>query len=302
MKHTTAQDIDVPRVEVIPEVITTYTTDDQYINLLVELAKEAGSLLSVVACLLYGNDQQEYEPWPRNKAILCALVVRLAKLFIGFLDGVCKDKFEFVMIYTRLMYESCVNLRFLIAQDDAQTYHDFVCYSLSSEARFLQKINSNISARGHRLPIEERMIASIERSFSASNVTIEEVVGRKNQWRQGLDQRARKVGLDDPYLGLFSLPSHAVHGNWEHLLRYNLEQKDGGFLPDTSWHPAGPQVFGGPMILCLETGRIYLRHMFAGDASRLENELADLEERFRVVAHLHEAFLQARAQPKAGEE
>jgi hypothetical protein len=302
MEHPTAQDIDVPRVEVNPEVIKTYTTDDQYMNLLVELTKEAGSLISVVACLVQRNSEQEFEPWPRNKAILCALVVRLAKLFTGFLDSVCKDKFEFVLIYARLMYESCVNLRFLIAQDDAETYDDFVQYSLSFEARFLQKINSNISARGYRLPIEDRMVASIQRSFSASNVTVEEMAGKKYQWRHGLDQRARKVSLEDPYLGLFSLPSHAVHGNWEHLLRYNLREKGEGFLPETSWHPARPQVLGGPMILCLETGRIYLRHMFAEDTARLEDELADLKDRFKVVANLHEALLQTQSEPETGEE
>jgi len=291
----------VPRVEVASDDIKQYSSDDQYMDLLVELTKEAASLLTVVACLTRGGSPTDIQPWPRNKAILCGLLVRTCKLLTGFMDSVCAGKFEFVAIHSRLIFETCVNLRFLIAEDSAETYESFVRYSLSLEARLSKRIHRNIDARGYTLPVEERMLASIQHSFSSSGVSLQEVGGKQKSWGNGLDQRARKVGLGDPYLLMFSLPSHAIHGNWEDLLRRHLKEKDGGFLPDPSWYPPRPQVFAGPLVVCLETGRVYLRHMFGDDTARLEKELFDLEERFRVVTSLHEAFVETRANEEHSE-
>jgi hypothetical protein len=276
----------IERTRVVEDDLKEYSSESQFMDLALDLAKETGCLISVVSCLSYSSEDGEREAWPRDKAILCGSLVRLAKLFTGFLDGICRRKFEFVQIFVRLMFETCVNVQYLIKHDSPELCQEYVKYSLQREYELLRVINANIQERGYPLPIEESMTDSIHRSFSSSGFSLEDMAsGRVRNWGgKNLFEKAVDLNFDTRYLGFFSLTSHAIHGNWENLLRQHLEEVNGGFTANPTWYDPPARVIWPPLVVSLETGRLYLNHIFPGDEHQnLDEHIDDLERRVKTL-------------------
>ena len=104
-------------------------------------------------------------------------------------------------------------------------------------------------------------------------------------------ERADSIGFGETYLGMFGGPSHTVHGNWQDLLEYHLQELDSGFGPELDWHNPRPQLLFTIGIVTLDMLKNYLAHLAKENADRIILELEDLLERLILSKDEHEKFI-----------
>jgi hypothetical protein len=269
-----------------------FTSEDDFNGLAVELLIEVGSFICVAGNLMPAKTRR----WDRNQAVLGGHLVRLYKLISALLDQIFQHRREITFIIARLAFECIVNIRFLIKFDNAATYDSYVRYSLKQEKRLYERISKEIEGRrGEKLPIEERMLGSIDKAVKASGLSIEDLSpSRPKDWAdKNLYERADAVGLGGTYIGTFGGPSSSIHGNWMDLLEFQLEthHDEGNFCPDFEWHNPRPQIGHTVAFLAVEATREYFAYVGEGPIEFMEERFADLSNRIREAERAHEAFL-----------
>lgn len=283
------------KVEVDDKKISRFTREGQFTALAVELLKETAIITSKLACSYPLDENNRPRNWTRNEAVLAGLMVRLSKLQSGFLDQVCQHRQEIADVILRPLFENIINLSFLLKQDGTEMIEEYIEYSLRTEKQLLLEIEENMKEQGFELPIESRMQTSIMKACEKSSIPLE-MVNEKNfrTWGGSIKKRAAAVGMEDAYLYLISLPSHAVHGNWQDLITHHLGYENGEFYPDTTWSPYRPQgIFAVAMFsvdVALQYSKKQLPHFHESD--EVEELLIDLMKRISVANDLHEEFLQ----------
>jgi len=224
--------------------------------------------------------------------------VRLYKLVDGLLDQTCKHRRETSFVLARLAFECIVNLRYLIAFASDELFDSYRAYSLQHERRLLGRIKENIEARnGIELPIEQRMMGSIEKSFRVSGLDADASVksGERNWGGKNIFERAKAVGLEGAYLASFGGASHSIHGNWQDLLEYHLDNiDDESFRAEFRWHSPRPQVLQAIARNAVESVIDFVRYLVPNDSDVLVNDLLELQERIELLSRLHEGFLSSR--------
>jgi hypothetical protein len=268
-----------------------FTSEDDFNGLAVELLIEVGSFICVAGNLMPAKTRR----WDRNEAVLGGHLVRLYKLIGALLDQICQRRREITFIIARLAFECIVNIRFLIKFGDA-AIDSYVRYSLRQEKRLYDRISKEIEGRhGEKLPVEERMFASIDKAVKASGLSIDDLSpSRPKDWAdKNLYKRADAVGLSGTYIGTFGGLSSSVHGNWMDLLEFQLEthHDEGNFSPDFEWHNPRPQIGETVAFLAVEAAREYFAYVGEGPIEFMEERFADLSNRILEAARAHEAFL-----------
>lgn len=281
---------DIEATDVSAKRLDSFTTEDDYNGLSVELLVEVGKYVVVASSVLPGDNGL----WDRNQAILGGHLVRLHKLISAMLDQICQHRREITFILARLAFECIVNARFLIqAAEDPEVFASYVRYSLKQEKRLHERINQNIERRGGKAsPVETRMLNSIAKTLNASGETLDTVsTSRPKEWaNKNLYQRAETLGWEELYLGTFGGPSASVHGNWMDLLENHLEEHDGqGFSPRGTWRHPRPQIGDTIALLTVEAVQDYLNLLFGDDLAL--SPLHDLSERILTAMRSHEDFL-----------
>jgi hypothetical protein len=298
MKHQTLEEmLAIDRVEVDTAAIAGFTSEEQFTELAVRLMVESASYTCVAACTLGSKPV-----WDRNQAAVCGNMVRLYKLLDAVLDQTCKRRQEVSFILARLVFETIVNIRFLIQEFSTELIDSYVSFSLRHERKLRDSILHNISKRGgRRLPIEERMLKSINRSASAAGLSLDSVdLTKKGPWGgKNLYEKAEAVGLSEAYLAAFGGASHSVHGNWHELYGNHLHwDENGGFTPNTGWHIPRPQLLLALCSMVIETLAIYFAFIAGETVELVDAQLADLHNRLIVTNDAHEAYLSKRTWPK----
>ncbi len=291
----TLNDFKIARTKVDAEEIKKFNTEGQFISLSVELLKEVGQITAILSCVYRIDEKNNIRKWTRNEAVLGGLMVRISKLQIGIIDQICQNRMEIAIILFRCLIESLINLQYLLKGDSEEIYDEYIEYSLREEKRLLNRIKQNIDKRGYELPIESRMKHSINKAFRTSSFSFTQVNEKKWQpWGKKIYERAKSIGMGESYFGLFSLPSHAVHGNWQDLITYHLEYKNSEFSPKTQWGYPRPQHLLVASLLSAESNRLYLEEIIpeCSDKEQINKLLDDIIYRIRVTDKLHEQFLQ----------
>lgn len=282
---------DINRTEIDEDRVLAFESEADFIGLSVSLLIEAGSYVCVAGNLYPAETQS----WNRDEAILGGHLVRLYKLIDGLLDQTCKHRRETSFVLARLAYECIVNLRYLIAHASDELFRSYRSYSLQHERQLLARIQANIEARGgQELPIERRMMSSIERSFRVSGIDIEDAPETKERNWGGLSvfERAKAVGLADAYLAAFGGGSHSVHGNWQDLVEYHLEDiNEDSFRADFEWHAPRPQLLDAITLHAVETVADFAQYLAPEESGPFVDVLRDLQERVLLLSRLHEEFL-----------
>lgn len=246
------------------------------------------------ACIAAGVVPGDTQRWDHKQAVLGGLMVRFYKLTSGVIDQTCQHRREITFVLARLAFECLINIHYLIQKNSDDLYRAYMAHSLRHERRLHDRIQKNIRERHSIvLPIEDRMLYSIDNSFRKSGISIHEVT--KDAMRAWTDvdlyQRADAVGLGGAYLYIFAGPSHAVHGSWQDLLEYHLEEVDGGFVPQLEWRHPRPQMLFALGIMGIEMLKAYISHFSEDAANSFIAPLDDLSARFHLANSAHEAFL-----------
>lgn len=293
-KHSEPTGVEIPdikRTEIDESQVRVFESEADFIGLSVSFLIEVGSYICVAGNLY----PAETHSWNRNEAILGGHLVRLYKLIDGLLDQTCKHRRETSFVLGRLAFECIVNLRYLITHASDELFGSYCSYSLQHERQLLARIRANIEARdGQELPIERRMINSIERSFRVSGIDVEGVSKTKERNWGGLNifERAKAVGLEEAYLAAFGGGSHTVHGNWQDLVEYHLEGvNEDSFRADFKWHAPRPQLLDAITLHAAEAVVDFAQYLAPKESGAFVELLRDLQERVLLLSRLHEEFL-----------
>jgi hypothetical protein len=288
----------IKRVDLDEAGLEAFKTEEEFTGLGVDLMVETASY-ACVAASLWGDESG----WDRDHAAVAGNVVRLYKLLDGYLDQTCKRREEISTILARLVFETAVNVRYLISNFSKTLIDSYVTYSLRPDRKLQKEVQANIDARkGIMRPIEDRMLQSINRLFKASEVDGEAVDanGERNWDGLSIFDRTREVGLESLYNAAFGLTSHSVHGNWAELYGSHLEWDEGHrFKPRLGWRNPRPQMTTAIAIVVLDTLSLYFE--FVGGESAAEYfkpRLSDLSARVRRLAEVHEIYLAGKTWPE----
>jgi len=291
--------------EVNEDVLRTCAEKGTFSPIAFELYKETGVVLAVCSHSYLGEEPGK-GALNRNQAVCAGLLVRISKFMIAVMQLVSTaDRGEVVMALHRSILESAANLRFLLLKNEDKLYDEFIRFSLGPERELYDLIQDNIKMRGERvLPIEERMLKSIDRVCRLAGLKIEEVDPKFRNWGGGLRERLRALGEESLYVSIQRIPSHAVHGTWVDLVLHHLQETEGGFAPDPSWSPVDPRLLCPPCIRVLDAARTYLKTYF-GDLPELKplyHRIDDLQERIKKLDAGHEQWFSEQRKAKQTKE
>ena len=272
-------------------------TDREKINAVAfELYKEALSVVNLAAHLL-DEEASVKGGWPRDQAICAGLMVRIAKFMVVVTQLSAKgNRADVVSALNRSIMESAINLEFLVRANDGKYFDQFVRFSLGPERELYDMIQANIAARGGaELPIELRMLESINIVCRASGVKIEEIDRKHRDWGGDIRQRLKALGKEEQYVGMQRMPSHAVHGTWVDLYQNHLEHdsKTDVFSPNNAFSWVDTRLLGPVAIFVLEATKPYLERFFSGmhQNKLLLDRIDDLENRLIEVDAAHEKLI-----------
>jgi len=287
-------DFEFPKTSVNVEEIQKFNNEDQFTALAVELFKEVMQITTLLACTYRLDQDGNPKKWQRNEAILGGLMIRISKLQMAFLDQICQNRMEITNIIDRSLAEGIFNLIYLLKNSSDELFDEYIEYSLRTEKELLNRIRDNIDSRGYELPIETRMIRSIEWVFDISGYPVEQVRGeRRNPWGKSIYNRLKDIEMENMYLVYVGLLSHSVHGNWQDLIDNHLEYQDGAFSPKINWCHSRPQPIFAESILSFKANELYLDKIIeeSPDKERLKELNNDVMVRISAADELHEQFL-----------
>jgi hypothetical protein len=131
----------IDRVDVDPEILATFKRETDFTSLSVSLLREVASYVCVAACTL-----GESKTWDRDKAAIGGNMVRLYKLSHAYLDQACQYRGEISLIIGRLLFETVVNIKYLIANFSKDLIDAYIKQSLRQERLLRDTIQSNIES------------------------------------------------------------------------------------------------------------------------------------------------------------
>jgi len=268
-----------------------------------ELYKETVTVLAVCSHAYAGPSPEECVI-PRNQAICAGLLVRIAKFMTAVASLVSQDaaRADVVLAINRSITESATNLRFLVLKNEDRFFDQFVLFSLAPERELYDVIQRNIvERRGEVLPIEQRMLKSIEKACRISGVIITDVQAKVGDWGGGLRNRLIALGEGDQYAAQQRIQSHAVHGTWVDLVQHHLAEVEGGFQPDPTWSNVDSRLMLPICILVLAAAHAYVDSFFPPlpELEPLFDRIGDLERRILLLDRAHEAWFNDRKPEEA---
>jgi Family of unknown function (DUF5677) len=254
-----------------------------------ELYKETGALVILAASVYVSDDATEY-PLSRNEAIAVGLLVRLSKFMLVVIQLSAEGRRgDVIFALNRCILESSTNLLYLLQKNEEAIYDQFVRSSFGPEKELLDVIQRNIADRGHQIPIETRMLASINDACAKAGLKIEDLDRRHGDWGGNVRTRMRELGVEEFYSGAQRVPSHAVHGTWMDLYKHHLKEKGGKFAPDPEWCAVDARILAPIAIWVLNATKAYLdKWRDEAGVELILRRCDDLGNRLNTVDQWHE--------------
>lgn len=301
--NLSVSDLEINKVAINPSEIELFTSNDDFMSLTVELLKEIGILTSITASIFLVDENDNIRLWERDEAILTGHLVRLSKLQRGILDAICQLRREIETILSRCLFETVINLLYLLEKDKEEVFNEYIRYSLQTEIKLLNQLEENIKSRGHEIPIETRMKTSIQNSFVNSGQTIDGITSEKrisNWGNKNIYEKAEELGLGNAYMGAIKLPSHSIHGNWQDLLFFHLKEKAGNFEPSLDWTESQPQSANAASYFSALACINYIAKRFpeCDERTLLLDHIEDFIRRLRTFDQLHEEYKSTKLKDK----
>jgi hypothetical protein len=272
-------------------------TADDFTSLSFELYKEVGVVATVSASCYIGMPGDPHV-MPRNQAICAGLLIRIAKFMTAIVVlTATKESREVAMALMRCIMDTAVTIRFLILKNDNSIYDEFVRRGLSPEGELFDLVQRNLAARGgESLPVERRLLKTINDLLTASGLTIADIPRQHRDWGGGLRKRLIALGIEDTYAGSQRMPSHAIHGTWVDLLIHHLEQTEAGWRLRPDFSRIDTRLLFPQSLTVLQAASDYLKGFFSAHLKEIEpafQRFDDLARRIAVVDRAYEIWIQS---------
>jgi hypothetical protein len=272
------------------EVLRQATSEDEFVHQAFELAKEAASMLALTVGI---RTRATDGGIPRNQAIVAGHLIRMVKLTIALVRQIADNHGGGQqMQLTRQFLDSMSAADYLLeAPQDRARFDAFVYNSLIADREFQKEVQRNIDARaGVALPIETRILRSIDRAFRDATVNADELPSRnRNAWPKSIQQLMNRIS---PSLySAYRMGSNSIHGTWTDLIRNHLNPTDRGFEVVTDEETFRPQPILTMGLLSADISLKYLA-VYAPEAlPSLAPRLKRLRSDLRQIDQLHEDLL-----------
>lgn len=217
--------------------------------------------------------------YPKTKAVVVGLYVRLFKLY----DSLClhffRDEEEICRIFHRLILENILRLRYLMTHDDESAL-SFILISYRSIREQISHIKS-IQATRPLLPIEKRILGKYEWQLEHDGLSFDLLHSQRNWGIDGKDVKSiwKDVYTDEwGYYFTFGDGSHAVHGDWKDVDCYHLKEIKGLYYPKPEFWSADPRVLNPITGECLDVSIEFLKWNGTDPDKYLISILSGLQE------------------------
>lgn len=252
-------------------------------------------MISILSSELYESCNPDEAILSRKQAISAGLVARISKFMTSVLALLCdkKNHGEVIMALNRCITESAINLIFFCEKATEQDFDEFIKSSLKPERDTYIYINENIAKRGGELPIEKRMLNSINQLFESSGIkNFEEL--KSIPKRKNYKEIMEAVDMESVYPMLQGISSHSIHGTWVDIIKHHLEEVDSGFKPKHDSIVPDARLLCPINAIVLSSVKSYINKYFPRDNEIIGvilSRIDKLMERNKTVDSLQEASI-----------
>jgi hypothetical protein len=232
-----------------------FSSNNEYMDFAFEIANRARYLVLVSASLT--NDDL-VNGMTRNRAAITGLMVRIFKLFDSLSMNVAKSRGEISAIFTRMIFETHVTMRYLIVNGDS-SIDSFVKSSYKASIENYLDLKTKSEQR-ELTQIEKRIKTKIERKVSSDGFTIEELLENRN-WKldgKSMKQILSDIGMNIEYHFVFGNMSSLVHGTWQDVKLNHLTEDNGLYFPKVEFDAVDPRYLNPMTIQSLVAAIEYL--------------------------------------------
>jgi Family of unknown function (DUF5677) len=239
---------------------STFQNDNDFMSFVVELMNRCLYLLKIGVSLVPTEDAIG-KGHTKQTIIIVGHMVRIVKLYEGFLMHVAKRQLELASIFMRLIYETNARMDYLIkSKTKRKTIRSFILASYKSEKEVLEDLRGKQNNRP-LINIESRIKKQIEKLLRQDGISDDELASNRIWNVDGKDFRRILSDLDKglAYSYIFGAGSHYVHGDW-HEIRYHHIKKEGRYyLPKLDFSDPDPRIACPVTLVCLDTLILYLK-------------------------------------------
>ena len=199
------------------------------------------------------------------------------------------------MLFFRMILECSVRIEYILSLRDKKTYlRNFVLASYKPERELLQDLQKKETERP-LIPIERRMLKSINTWMNRDQITQEELLNN-NRWSlDGVDFRTLMARMEYnkyAYAYSFGISSHHfIHGDWYDICKHHLKRDGEFYLPRLEFSEPDPRVPCALTTVCLRTLLIFLEWSETDPAETVATVVEQLRELNRAVDEAHERLL-----------
>jgi hypothetical protein len=270
----------------------TFKTNNDYMRVYSQIMNYTLYLIKVSVSLTKYEKRNEVG-LTKHRAIISGLVVRIAKLYNGFIKHIVDREVELAAILSRLIFETEVKLDYLIhSKNKRKSIRSYILGSYKPEKAILLDLNSKLKAR-KLIPIENRIRSKILNRLKKDCITQKELLNN-NIWdidgknfRQLLKDRNRDI----QYSYIFGSMSHHVHGTWYEISLYHLENEKGHYYPNLKYGFPDPRLVGPLTCLILNSLIGFLKYAKTDPSNYVSEIIKSLQALLYGYDDYHEKFI-----------
>ena len=249
-----------------------------FMPILFEWYKYTGVVCNIVASISRHSPAVREMP-PLHFAVLTGLLNRCSRLMLSNIRLSVMNKYgETTRLLDRCIIESAVIVQWLCQKDSDECFQRYLADGVKSDLSLKDQIQQNIAERkGTTFVIENRMLSSIERCISSTELTEDQI--HKTKKLPDMWSMCRDLTLPPEfYIGFQRMGSHEVHGTWSSLRNHYLRQDESGeyLLRDHDVPPHETQFTVIPLIV-METLESFFQYIVpdASDSKPVMSILSD---------------------------
>lgn len=272
----------------------TFHNNNDFMNLLIELMNYCLYLLRMSVALA-PTASIAVNGFSKSSAIIVGHMVRITKLYEGFLIHISRNQTELAIIFCRLIYETSIRLRYIIeSKSKRRIIKSFILTSYKPEKEILEDLYEKKENRP-LINIEKRMIRKIENRIRKDGISTQELINNRAWNVDGKNTRelSKILGYEKQYVYVFSICSHFIHGDWHEIYLYHVYKKGSFYSPKLEFTTSDPRIACSMNTLCLETIIEYLAWRKSDPNNALLPVVLKLLELNRKIDSAHENTLGA---------
>ena len=223
-----------------------------------------------------------------------------SSLILAILDQTSQRRGEFVTGFLRLAFETNVNIRFLVRNQNDETVNSYVMHSLKFEKKLHNIVTAQIAeTNGEPMPIQRRILKSVQRVINKVGCSIDDIDTKSNKnWaNKNIFEKTQEVGLADFYTVFFRGGSNFIHVNFTDLYEFHMQPVEGGYKPFQTFKRPKPQPISAIALVTTDTVIEYFEYLEASNlidgecVSLICGRIDSLIDSIKQVAIKHEEYL-----------